>query len=94
MTTQSNPSEKINERIGAIKTDIKHYRKSIKHLKACAAYQWKIDQAPHAPRIIKYSCIPRSEKRFQWTLENITIQMKFLEIELETLIKYSDTGAV
>jgi hypothetical protein len=88
MTSIDNKPDKIDERINTIKTDIKHYLKSIRRLKAHAEHHGEINRAPHAPRIIKYSCIPRSEKRFQWTLRNITTQVKLLEIELETLIKY------
>lgn len=90
MTDQHNRSKEINERIDAIKIEIKFYRKSIKHLTECVLYQRKIDKTPYAPRIIKYSCIPRSERLFQWTLANITVQMKLLEVELNTLIKYSE----
>ncbi|MCE3239372.1 MAG: hypothetical protein K0R24_2353 [Gammaproteobacteria bacterium] len=88
MTEIMNKSPKVQKRINAIKTDIEHYLNSIKRLKAFLKYQQEIDRAPYAPRIIKYNRIPRSEKIFQWTLQNITTQMKFLEVELETLIKY------
>jgi hypothetical protein len=83
-----NKSPEVKKRINAIKTDIEHYLKSIKRLKASLKYHQEIDRAPYAPRIIKYNRIPRSEKLFEWTLENIATQMKFLEVELETLIKY------
>jgi len=90
MTNALNKSKKTQDRIDAIKTEIKQYVKSIKGLKESLNYYKKIDRAPHAPRVIKYSRIPRSEKLFQWTLQNITTQMKLLEIELETLINYGE----
>ncbi|MCD6040301.1 MAG: hypothetical protein K0S27_1701 [Gammaproteobacteria bacterium] len=88
MIDMSNKSKKTQDRIDAVQADIKHYLQSINRLKASSKYHKEINHAPHAPRIIKYSCIPRSEKLLQWTLQNITTQMKFLEIELETLINY------
>ena len=89
-TNSTNKSEKTSERIKFIETDLKHHRRSIKRLKAYAEGLRQIDRAPFAPRIIKYSCIPRSAKRCEWTLKNITTQVDLLETELETLNKYGE----
>ncbi len=83
-----NKSAEIQNRIDTITADIKHSLKSIKRLKAFAKYHQNIDRAPHAPRVIKYSSIPKRERCFQWTLQSITTQMKLLEAELKTLVKY------
>lgn len=88
MTELDNKSPQTQERIKFIKTEIRHHKKSIQRLKAHAALQQQVAYAPHAPRIIKYSYIPRSEKRFQWTIEHIISQVTLLKIELETLIQH------
>lgn len=89
MTNAIEKSEKVQERINIIKTHMKHHLKSIKRLSESVKYQRKMALSPHAPRVIKYSCIPRSEARFQWTIQNITDQVKLLEVELKTLINYA-----
>ncbi len=81
-------SPETEKRIKSIKTEIRHHTKSIQRLKEHAAFLQQAAYAPHAPRIVKYSCIPRSEKRFQWTIEHITSQVALLEKELETLIQH------
>lgn len=81
-------SRKTKTRIKAVEADIEHYRKSIERLKQYAVLQKQVDHTPHAPRIVKYGCIPKSAKRFQWTIKNITSQVALLEKELETLMEY------
>ena len=80
---------KLN-RMALINSDIESHRESIKLLLEAAVNNWNIKKTPHAPRIIKYNAIPRSEARLEWTLQNIRIQIKLLEQELETLIKYGE----
>jgi hypothetical protein len=79
-----NKPEEISARIQAINGDIKSHRKNIKLLHIYARKAKEIKIPPYIPRIVKYSCIPRSEKRFQWTLHNIKKQIELLERELET----------
>jgi hypothetical protein len=88
MMNSENKSQNTVDRINQILTDIKHYRRSMKKLNAFAIGSMKIDDTPFAPRKIKYTCIPRSETRFLFTLQNIRTQVRVLETELEALIKY------
>jgi hypothetical protein len=88
MTHSENKSQYTLDRINQIVSDIKNYRSSIKKLKAFALGNLKIDTTPYAPRKIKYTCIPRSETRFLFTLQNMRTQARVLEAELEALIKY------
>jgi hypothetical protein len=83
-----NISQEIYERIEYIKNNIQSHKRNIKLLHYFSRRVIQIKANPYVPRIVKYSCIPRSDKRLIWTLENITNQVILLERELETLIKY------
>lgn len=82
--------QKIGDRIAAIQFDLESHRESIRFLLEAIKNNNIIKNTPFAPRVIKYSCIPRSERRFQWTLQYLRTKVKLLETELETLIKYTD----
>jgi hypothetical protein len=84
----SKKSKKTIKRIEIIQADIKAHKKNIKllHLYARGYVAPKRDE--YAPRVVKYSCIPKSEKRYRWTVQNLSIQIALLEQELETLIEY------
>jgi len=81
-------SQKTQDRIELIKFQLKLHRKSVKRLKACFENRRKNNKAPYAPRVVKYSSLPRSEKVYQFTLQNITSQISLLERELFVLIQY------
>ena len=87
-TNSINQSQKIVGRMQIIDAEIEAHQKNIKLLINTINYKNFIEKTPFAPRIIKYSCIPISEKRCLWTLQNLRYQVKILETELETLIKY------
>ena len=89
MQTTPAKSPKIANRIKTINFDLASYRDSIKLILEVIEKNRIIKSTPFAPRIIKYSCIPRSEKRFQETLQRLKVQVKILETELETLNKYA-----
>ena len=79
----------ISERIEAIKADLNSHRRSIKSLYYYAEQARKIrESTQYAPRVIKYSTLPRSEARFYFTIQNLKIQVELLELELKTLITY------
>jgi hypothetical protein len=80
--------EYISKRIKYIKYKINLHQENIKLLSNHANEISEIKASPYIPRVIKYSCIPRSDTRFIWTLQNIKKQVDLLERELETLIKY------
>ena len=81
-------SQEVSERIEAIKIDLKYHRRCIRRLYAYAEGRRKMDMTPYAPRVIKFTCIGRSENRFRWSIQNISSQIALLERELDTLIKY------
>jgi hypothetical protein len=84
----SKKSKKTIERIETINADIKSHKKNIRLLNSYARGYVVSKRAEYAPRLIKYSCIPKCEKRYRWTLQNITTQISLLEQELATLIEY------
>ena len=81
-------SLEVSERIKAIQTDLKYHRRCVRRLYAYAEGRRKIDMTPYAPRVIKFTCIGRSESRFRWSIQNISSQIMLLERELDTLFKY------
>jgi hypothetical protein len=85
----SNEPDVIAERILAIKFDLNAHRRSITTLYYYAekARQIRVS-TQYAPRVIKYSMLPRSEARFYSTIQNLKIQVELLELELKTLMKY------
>jgi hypothetical protein len=90
-TMETNPicqSPLICDRIAAIHIDLESYRENIKLLLDVIENNKHIKMTPYAPRVIKYSCIPISERRFHWTLQHLRSQVKLLETELGTLIKF------
>ncbi len=80
--------QQIYNRIASLHAELAAHHESIKLLEDAFQNNKYIEKTPFAPRIIKYSRIPRSERRFQWTINNLQFQVKLLEKELETLIKY------
>jgi hypothetical protein len=90
----SNKPVEISERIEAIKADLTFHRQNIKLLYDYAKESREIKKyALYAPRIIKYSSLPRCDKHLQWTLQNLKLQVELLELELKTLITYGLRGA-
>lgn len=83
-----NKSQKTRDRIKYIRSELKSHYKTIRSLNYFARHFVPIRKANFAPRIVKYSSIPRSEERYRWTLKNITDQVTLFENELMILIKY------
>lgn len=82
-------SEKIQQRIDWIKMHLDSHYESVSLLKENAGKFIDYNCTPlFAPRVIKYSRLPKSEKRYQFTMQNITRQINQLEIELSLLIEY------
>lgn len=83
-------SQKTHERIEFILNELNNYRNSSERIKYSLKTQISYKKAPHAPRVIKYSCISKSEECFRWTLQNINTQVLLLERELAALIEFGE----
>lgn len=83
-----NKSQKTRERIEVIQADIAAHRDNIELLNEYAKGRRFAAMNPFAPRIVKYGCIPKSDKNYQMTLRNITTQVLLLERELAVLLEY------
>ncbi|MEO8964506.1 MAG: hypothetical protein ABI370_07535 [Gammaproteobacteria bacterium] len=81
-------SQDIFKRMAAIHNEIEAHRESIELLYDAIDNNKFVAMTPYAPRMVKYSRIGISERRFQCTLRHLNIQIKLLEKELATLIKY------
>jgi hypothetical protein len=84
----SKRSQKTINRIEIISEEIRLHKKNIKLLNLYARGYMVPKRGKYAPRYVKYRCIPKSEKRYLWTLQNISTQISLLEQELATLIEY------
>jgi hypothetical protein len=93
MMTPRKKSLKVDKRIVAIRRDLESYYETIRRLQDAVNNNEKIKNSPYAPRVIKYSVIPRSEKRFYYTLQSVRTEIKILEKELEALIQYGEESA-
>jgi hypothetical protein len=80
--------QKTKERIEKIEADIKAHRKNIKSLNRYASGKIAGKKGEPAQRVVKFSCIAHSEKRYHWTLNNLKTQITLLEQELAILIEY------
>jgi hypothetical protein len=80
-------SQKTLNRIETIRAEINAHKDNIKLLN-----EWANKYSQHkycySPRSIRYTCIPRSEIRYRWTLNNLLKQVSLLERELDVLIEY------
>lgn len=82
-------SDKTKQRITQITESIKAHRKNIKLLKSKSEYHLPIKEGEtFAPRVIKFTCIPRCDKRYRYTLRNLSDQINSLKQELTLLIEY------
>jgi len=88
-TTISNKSQKTIERINFIKMAISEHKSNIKLLnKHINNYFPPRKKNVFSPRLIKYTSLPKSQERFQFTLKNLTDQVNSLKKELAILIEY------
>jgi hypothetical protein len=93
MITLEKKSPKVYGRIIAIRRELEFYYETIRLLQIAINHNESIQDSPYAPRVVKYSVIPRSEKRFYSTLQNVQTEVKILEKELDTLIQYGEESA-
>jgi len=84
----NNKSQKTRERIEIIQAEITAHRDNIDLLNEFSKGRKLVAENPYAPRVVKYNCMPRSEKNYQWSLQNIATQIQLLERELAVLIEY------
>ena len=87
-TTVINKSQKTLERIESIKNDLGLHYKNIAQLRASFKWYRHLKRHSHMPRKIRFSSLPKSEKVFKFTLQNIKFQIALLERELAALIKF------
>lgn len=75
-------------RIDTVKEEIKMHLRNINLLRWYENTTYPKAKGTFAPRTVKYTTLPKSEKRFKYTIQNLTRQMQDLEKELSVLIEY------
>lgn len=85
---ETNKTPKTMMRVDTVKQEIKMHRKNIRLLRRYENKYFPKAKGIFAPRAVKYTTLPKSEKRFIWTIQNLTRQMQDLEKELSILIEY------
>jgi hypothetical protein len=83
-----NKSETMQDRIDNIKLSLKAHRKNIQLLRDFYLGIKKLECDNGQPRVITHFGIPKCEKRYRSTLQNLTTQITMLEHELTILKKY------
>ena len=86
--TLKNKSQTTQDHIDNIKLSLKAHRKNIKLLRDYYLSIKKLECDNGEPRIITHFKIPKCEKRYRSTLQNLTKQITMLKHELEILIKH------
>lgn len=80
-------SQKTQERINVISTSLKFHYENVELLNKSFERE-KPKKGSFSLRKIKFGSIPRSEKVYIFTLQNIKSQISLLERELAVLIEY------
>lgn len=86
--TLTNKSQTTQDRIDNIKLSLKAHRENIEFLRDYYLGIKKLECDDGEPRIITHFSIPKCEKRYRSTLQNLTTQITMLEHELTILKKY------
>jgi hypothetical protein len=81
-------SKKTSDRIEAIKEKLKLHRKNIKLLTNFVDGEVKPLKSQNTNRVVSHTSIPKNEKQYCWTLQNIQDQILHLEHELTVLTEY------
>lgn len=81
-------SEKTKTRIDVITMDLKFHYKNLNLIRGALDKHIKVKKSCFTSRKIKYSCLPRDEKNFLFTIQNIKFQIWMLERELVVLNEY------
>lgn len=83
-----NKSQKTKERAEIVHLEIQSLRESLQLLHDEMDKKFNKYLNNFAPRIVKYSSLPRQKEQFIFTINNLSSQVKLLESELVTLAEY------
>lgn len=80
--------KKVTDRIAAIKSEVEVHNDNISLLHKHARNYKEITERHQSCRKVSFTSIARSEQRYLWTVNNLTMQVALLGRELATLEGY------
>jgi hypothetical protein len=88
MTKYKNKLQKVISRIAVIKLEVGFHKDNIALLHHHARNYQEVVERHQSCRKVSFTSIARSEQRYLWTVNNLSMQIVLLERELETLMEY------